>query len=533
MSAPPKYTKEEMQRAVEYLIAHRRNYSETIRQLGYPASRGALRKWYLAYQKENNITAHYVGRSPYSIEEREYAVKYYVEHHVSVKQAIRDLGYPAQGVMYEWIKADAPDVFYTRACRNNGRLLKCSLGEISEAVIELCQSQDPDSVASKYGVSNDTLYSWKKHFLADNEKSALLMAVTDGKQTKAFLKYLTKDRSELLATKEALARQVENLQDEVYRLRMERDALVVAGEILKKGQGISLTKLRNREKAIAIDALKEKYRLKDILVLFHMAKSSYFYHKKAIDVPDKYHDLSQIIKTEFENARSRYGYRRIHAVLKNSGIVVSEKVIRRLMKQHNLIAISPKKRHYNSYMGEISAATPNLVNRDFHAEKPNMKWLTDITEFSIPAGKVYLSPMIDCFDGMAVSWAIGTSPDSKLVGRMLEDAVSKLGKNDHPIVHSDRGNHYRWPSWINTVEACGLTRSMSKKGCSPDNAACEGFFGRLKNEMFYCRAWNGVSIDEFMNEVNTYIHWYNEDRIKLSLGAKSPVQYRNDLGLAV
>ena len=95
MSAPPKYTKEEMQRAVEYLIAHRRNYSETIRQLGYPASRGALRKWYLAYQKENNITAHYVGRSPYSIEEREYAVKYYVEHHVSVKQAIRDLGYPA------------------------------------------------------------------------------------------------------------------------------------------------------------------------------------------------------------------------------------------------------------------------------------------------------------------------------------------------------------------------------------------------------------------------------------------------------
>lgn len=107
---------------------------------------------------------------------------------------------------------------------------------------------------------------------------------------------------------------------------MERDALVVAGEILKKGQGISLTKLRNREKAIAIDALKEKYRLKDLLGLFHMAKSSYFYHKKAIDAPDKYHDLSQIIKTEFENALSRYGYRRIHAVLKNSGIVVSDKV---------------------------------------------------------------------------------------------------------------------------------------------------------------------------------------------------------------
>ena len=130
----------------------------------------------------------------------------------------------------------------------------------------------------------------------------------------------------------------------------------------------------------------------------------------------------------------------------------------------------------------------NIVNRDFHAVIPNEKWLTDITEFNISAGKVYLSPIIDCFDGMAVSWTIGTSPCAELVNAMLDSAISILGEKEHPIIHSDCGGHYRWPGWIERMNNATLTRPMSKKGCSPDNAACEGFFGRLKNEMFYGRS---------------------------------------------
>ena len=95
-----------------------------------------------------------------------------------------------------------------------------------------------------------------------------------------------------------------------------------------------------------------------------------------------------------------YGYRRLHAVLKGLGRSVSEKVIRRVMKEERLVVRNIRRRHYNSYLGEISPAAPNLINRNFHAEKPNEKWLTDITEFRLPAGKVYLSPIIDCFDGM-------------------------------------------------------------------------------------------------------------------------------------
>jgi len=134
---------------------------------------------------------------------------------------------------------------------------------------------------------------------------------------------------------------------------------------------------------------------------------------------------------------------------------------------------------------------------------------------------------------MAVSWTIGTSPDAELVNTMLDDAISNLSEGEYPIVHSDRGSHYRWPGWISRMKKAGLKRSMSKKGCAPDNSACEGFFGRLKNEMFYHRSWKGISIEQFINELDNYIVWYNEKRIKMSLGAMSPVAYRRNIGFAV
>lgn len=167
----------------------------------------------------------------------------------------------------------------------------------------------------------------------------------------------------------------------------------------------------------------------------------------------------------------------------------------------------------------------------FRADKPNEKWLTDITEFAIPAGKVYLSPIIDCFDGLPVSWTIGTSPNANLANSMLDQAISLLKPDEHPLIHSDRGSHYRWPGWISRMDRAGLIRSMSKKGCSPDNSACEGFFGRIKNEMFYGLSWEGISIEQFIKILDDYIHWYAEKRIKMSLGGLSPIEYRRSLGL--
>lgn len=125
--------------------------------------------------------------------------------------------------------------------------------------------------------------------------------------------------------------------------------------------------------------------------------------------------MGERVRVAFHEARGRYEYRRIHVVLARDGTKVSEKVIRRLMKEENLVVVGPKKRKYSAYKGEISPAVPNLIRRDFHAAAPNAKWLTDITEFHIPAGRVYLSTIIDCFDGMVVSWSIGTSPNADLV----------------------------------------------------------------------------------------------------------------------
>jgi transposase InsO family protein len=135
--------------------------------------------------------------------------------------------------------------------------------------------------------------------------------------------------------------------------------------------------------------------------------------------------------------------------------------------------VTPRRRRYGSYLGEISPAPENLINRDFQASTSNEKWLTDITEFQIPAGKVYLSPMIDCFDGLVVSWTIGTRPDAALVNAMLDAAIETVANStDRLVVHSDRGAHYRWPGWLTRMHDAKLIRSISRKGCSPDNAAC-------------------------------------------------------------
>ena len=282
-----------------------------------------------------------------------------------------------------------------------------------------------------------------------------------------------------------------------------------------------------------VDALRQTYALSELFAGLGLARSSYFYHRARLRVSDKFADVRLAMRSIFELNHRCYGYRRIRAALGRQQVFISEKVVRRLMKQERLAVAATRRRGYGSYLGEISPAPENLINRDFQAAAPNEKWLTDITEFQIPAGKVYLSPVIDCFDGLVISWSIGTSPNAELVNTMLDAAIEKVtNSNDRPVVHSDRGAHYRWPGWLSRIRNAKLIRSMSRKGCSPDNAACEGFFGRLKTELFYPRDWQATTIDQFIEVVDSYIRWYNEKRIKISLDSLSPLEYRESLGLA-
>jgi transposase InsO family protein len=208
------------------------------------------------------------------------------------------------------------------------------------------------------------------------------------------------------------------------------------------------------------------------------------------------------------------------------------------MEEENLVArAARKKRRCSSCEGEISEAPENLLRDDrgkhhFRANKPNELWITDVTEFRIPAGKACPPPIVDCFDGMPLGWPVSTSPDAEMANSSLTGACKWLGEGDHPKIHSDRGCHYRWPGWIKICKENGPVRSMSRKGCSPDNARCEGYFGRLKIEFFHGCDWAGVTIGEFMGMLDAYLRWYRDVRIKGDLDYRSPMQYRRDLGLA-
>lgn len=240
------------------------------------------------------------------------------------------------------------------------------------------------------------------------------------------------------------------------RMQMEIDLLKETINVLKKDPGINTETLKNREKAV---------------IIIRRPPS-----KSRISIP-----ASVKGSPPFSMKTAGVMGSRIHALLRSEGIVISEKVVRRIMEEEGLVVRVKSRRKYNAYQGEISPSMSNVVNRDFHMEKPNEKWLTNITEFAIPAGKVCLSPIVDCFDGMLPYWTMSTTPDAALVNDMLDGAISQLGVAEHPMVHSDRGCHYRWSGWISRMEKAGLERSMSKKGCSPDHSACEGLFGRLKN----------------------------------------------------
>lgn len=223
----------------------------------------------------------------------------------------------------------------------------------------------------------------------------------------------------------------------MFDMQMEIDILKETINVLKKDPGIDQTALKNREKVAIIDALKNKNSLPVLFDKLDISKSSYYYQVKVLNGHDKYDELRARIKLLFEENKKRYGYRRIYGLLKNEGIIVSEKVVRRIMNEEGLIVKTKRHSKYNSYAGEITREVANVLERDFHSDEPNKKWLTDITEFAIPAGKIYLSPIVDCFDGLLVTWKISTKPNADLVNTMLDDAIATLNSNEHPIVHSD------------------------------------------------------------------------------------------------
>ena len=327
------YSYEDRLKAVKLYIQYDKSYASVFRELGYPPSSHSIKLWYKEYQKNGDLHKSYSKTNKYSNEQRQAAIRYYVEHGRSKTRTVKALGYPTRQQLTEWIKQDIPDE--VRPCVKSRSLVYLSKEQKEQVAIELCtRDGSAQEIADKYQVSRHSVYKWAWDLLGEGNVSPMPKKKRD---TKAVT---PEGVAALKQEVEQLHNEAEELQRQVYRLQLEKDVLEKAAEIIKKDEGVSLEELTNREKAIVIGALRNKYRLHELLDVFHMAKSSYCYQRAAIEVPDKYSDIRKKIRSVFDDSSFRYGYRRIHSSLKNEEITVSEKVIRRIMLEDKLMPVN-------------------------------------------------------------------------------------------------------------------------------------------------------------------------------------------------
>lgn len=254
-----------------------------------------------------------------------------------------------------------------------------------------------------------------------------------------------------------------------------------------------------------------------------MARSVYYYHLDISRQAAPYLEVKDQIKTIFHRHKGRYGYRRVHLELRNQNRFLNPKTVQKLMGQLNLKSTVRPKR-YKSYKGSVGLIAANQLCRNFYADKPNEKWVTDVTEFNIKGQKVYLSPILDLFNQEIISYDISDRPRINAVTQMLKDAFKRLKEGEKPLLHSDQGWQYQMIVYQKALEKQGLKQSMSRKGNCLDNAVMENWFGIMKTEFFYGKKFE--SVESFKKGLKEYIHYYNHDRIKQKLKGLSPVNYR-------
>ncbi|MFF5994321.1 IS3 family transposase [Lysinibacillus sp. KU-BSD001] len=309
----------------------------------------------------------------------------------------------------------------------------------------------------------------------------------------------------------------EALQARIKQLEMENEHFKKV-ECLSSSQG----KITTKDKVRVIYELRHKYSVKALVACAYIPRSTYYDLVKKLDQPDRDADLKAEIQAIYKEHEGRYGYRRIRDELANHGQKVNHKKVQRIMKELGLKCIVRMKK-YKSYKGSVGKIAPNILDRNFTAKVPNEKWVTDITEFKLFGEKLYLSPVLDLFNGEIITYTIGSRATYSLVSEMLEKALERLPEEHQLLMHSDQGWHYQMEKYRRVLQARGITQSMSRKGNCYDNSVMENFFGILKSEFLYLKEFE--SVEHFKLELEKYIHYYNTKRLKAKL-KMSPVEYR-------
>ena len=266
-----------------------------------------------------------------------------------------------------------------------------------------------------------------------------------------------------------------------------------------------------------------------LLEIAQLPRATFYYHLKQSKKANKYEGAKDEITAIYHENKGRYGYRRITTELHKRNIPLNHKTVQRLMKEMGIVCRVRMKR-YRSYKGEVGKIAPNLLGRDFYAEKPNQKWVTDVTEFQLFGQKLYLSPILDLYSRDIVSYTISDRPVLSMVTSMLEKAFASIPDNTNLLLHSDQGWHYQHKQYQRMLREKGIKQSMSNKGNCLDNAVMENFFGLLKSELLYLQEFE--SMDHFKHELNEYLDYYNNRRIKARLKGLPPALHRQQALLA-
>ena len=340
-----------------------------------------------------------------------------------IVSTVRQLGYPSVHTLYEWINqreatgGKFPNIEPVGVRKRHLKVKMNHEGYSAERKLEILKRCFEDTknirdVAIDEGVSRAIIYSWRRRHLNDgvfglqHKKKQIKRTESIDEQKADDLRKNKEEASDCSVSSDEIVK----LQRQVKELQMKVDVMTEVFELLKKEQGTDIEALTNKEKFLIISALKTKYSILSLLKHLSMSKSSYYYIEKANQKEDKYKDIRGLLKDIFSNNYECYGYRRLHTELRKAGRYISEKVVRRLMKEEGIEVTRCKKKRYSSYLGELSPAVDNIVNRDFSASSPNEKWLTDISEFATSKGKLYLSVIRDCYNDEIIAYKIGNKP---------------------------------------------------------------------------------------------------------------------------
>ena len=252
-----------------------------------------------------------------------------------------------------------------------------------------------------------------------------------------------------------------------------------------------------------------------------MPRSTFYYGSK--NKPDKWEVERQRIIELYHYHKGRYGYRRLTIDMRKEGSFINEKTVRKLMKEAD-IKCEVRMKRYHSYKGDVGKIAPNIVERNFASDKPYQKMVTDVTEFSLFGEKVYLSPVLDLFNREVIYYTIYRRPVLEMALDMIKGTIALIGNTSNSVLHSDQGWQYKHKKYQKLLISNNIIQSMSRKGNCLDNAVIENFFGLLKSELLYLQKFN--SLEHFIAELNDYIWYYNNCRIKKKLNGMTPVQYR-------